>query len=284
MPRRKTKPIELFYFIDPISPKCWGLEPIIKKLWLEYGQYFSIRRILSGSISTLNIPSQRQHQELATAWDKTAIELGMSCDGTLWLENPICSPFRASIAIKAAEFQGMRLATVFLRKLQEAVFIDRIDISLQENLIAIAKASGLDENEFTLDLNSDIAAKSFQSDLQVSTDMYVDETPSLVFFHHDINDCGLKIAGTYSYAVYEQLLAERMSKQPKKAKLPELTTFLTMYDLVASQEIAIVYNWHPELVNQKMNELRVAGVVDKIPAKYGDFWRLIDRQVIGDAV
>ncbi len=284
MPRRKAKPIEIFYFVDPISPKCWGLEPIIKKLSLEYGQYFSIRRVLSGSITTLNIPSQRKHSELATAWDQIALNSGMSCDGSLWLENPICSPFKASIAVKAAEFQGKRLANAFLRKLQEAVFINKVNISLQDNLVLIAESVGLDKNEFVLDLNSDFAAKAFQSDLLVSSDMYVEETPSLVFFHHDIQDCGLKIAGSYSYAVYEQLLAERMSKEPKKAKLPELITFLDMYDLVASKEIAEVYNWSLETVNQRMSELQLAGAVDKIPAKHGDFWRLRDRHVVSDAV
>jgi predicted DsbA family dithiol-disulfide isomerase len=42
------KPVEIYLFIDPICPECWALEPILKKLQIEYGRYFSIKHVLSG--------------------------------------------------------------------------------------------------------------------------------------------------------------------------------------------------------------------------------------------
>ena len=44
------KPLEIYMFVDPLCPECWALEPIMKKLHIEYGQYFRIRYILSGQL------------------------------------------------------------------------------------------------------------------------------------------------------------------------------------------------------------------------------------------
>ncbi len=78
-------------------------------------------------------------KNLAQVWEKTASRSGMSCDGSLWFENPLSSPYTASIAIKAAELQGRKLAIRFLRKLQEFVFIGKKDISNIEVLTECAK-------------------------------------------------------------------------------------------------------------------------------------------------
>ncbi|GAE45147.1 GTP pyrophosphokinase domain [Mesobacillus boroniphilus JCM 21738] len=53
------KPIEIYMFVDPLCPECWALEPIIKKLQIEYGNYFSIRHVLSGKLATLNMSRKK---------------------------------------------------------------------------------------------------------------------------------------------------------------------------------------------------------------------------------
>ena len=47
------KPIEIYMFIDPLCPECWALEPIIKKLQIEYGKYFSIKHVLKRTVSQI---------------------------------------------------------------------------------------------------------------------------------------------------------------------------------------------------------------------------------------
>ena len=121
---RGKKPLEIYMFIDPLCPECWALEPILKKLHIEYGQYFRIRYILSGQLASLNLATKRKQEDLAQQWDKTASRSGMSCDGSLWIENPIDSPYLASFAIKAAELQGkhsgIRFLTLFTRTIISA--------------------------------------------------------------------------------------------------------------------------------------------------------------------
>ncbi|MFF5397712.1 ClpXP adapter SpxH family protein [Peribacillus butanolivorans] len=272
------KPIEIYVFVDPLCPECWGLEPIIRKLQIEYGQLFSLRHVLSGKIDSLNMGKNKNYENLAQVWEKTASRSGMSCDGSLWLENPISSPYSASIAIKAAELQGRKLAIRFLRQLQEHVFIGKRDISNIEVLTDCAKTVGLDVEEFLHDINSSSAAKGFQCDLKITSEMEVTEIPSLVFFNQNIEEEGIKVSGVYSYEVYVQILEDMLNGLPAPAEPPSLEAFLSCFKLVATKEIETVYNMNKNNVELEMKKLVLKQVAEKIPAKYGTFWRYTEKQ------
>ncbi|MFE0507403.1 ClpXP adapter SpxH family protein [Peribacillus butanolivorans] len=272
------KPIEIYVFVDPLCPECWGLEPIIRKLQIEYGQLFSLRHVLSGKIDSLNMGKNKNYENLAQVWEKTASRSGMSCDGSLWLENPISSPYSASIAIKAAELQGRKLAIRFLRQLQEHVFIGKRDISNIEVLTNCAKTVGLDVEEFLHDINSSSAAKGFQCDLKITSEMEVTEIPSLVFFNQNIEEEGIKVSGVYSYEVYVQILEDMLNGLPAPAEPPSLEEFLSCFKLVATKEIETVYNMNKNNVELEMKKLVLKQVAEKIPAKYGTFWRYTEKQ------
>jgi predicted DsbA family dithiol-disulfide isomerase len=271
------KPIEIYFFVDPICPECWALEPILKKLKIEYGRYFSIKHILSGKLANLNISKKKGYENIALQWEKTASRTGMSCDGNLWLENPISSPYIASIAIKAAELQGKRSGIHFLRKLQEVLFLEKKNISNFEVLMECAWNVGLDVKEFLSDIHSESAAKAFQCDLKITTEMDVHEIPTLVFFNENADDEGIKIAGAYSYEIYVQILEEMLTERPDQSPLPPIETFMRFFKLVGSKEIAVVYNMSVNDVNRKMKKLLLQQIVEEVPAKHGTFWKYIDQ-------
>ena len=269
------KPLEIYMFIDPLCPECWALEPILKKLHIEYGRYFSLKHVLSGRIANLNVSKRKNYEVIADLWEKTASRSGMSCDGSLWLENPVASPYIASIAIKAAELQGRRAGIRFLRKLQEKLFIGKQNISDFEVLKVCAENAGLDVEEFISDFHSESAAKAFQCDLKITTEMEVQEIPTLVFFNENAEDEGIKITGPYPYEVYVQILEEMLSEEPIKNQPPPLDAFLKYFKLVASKEIAVVYNMSISQVEREMKKLLLLQKVEQLPAKYGTFWRYV---------
>jgi predicted DsbA family dithiol-disulfide isomerase len=269
------KPLEIYMFIDPLCPECWALEPILKKLHIEYGNYFSLKHVLSGRIANLNVSKRKNYEVIADLWEKTASRSGMSCDGSLWLENPVASPYIASIAIKAAELQGRKAGIRFLRKLQENLFIDKQNISHFEVLKSCAENAGLDVEEFISDFHSESAAKAFQCDLKITTEMEVQEIPTLVFFNENAEDEGIKITGPYPYEVYVQILEEMLSEEPIKNQPPPLDAFLKYFKLVASKEIAVVYNMSVSQVEREMKKLLLLQKVEQLPAKYGTFWRYV---------
>src|SRR5690606_3501662 len=110
--------------------------------------YFSLKYILTGQIARLNLNKKQHYEHIAEIWERTASRTGMSCDGTLWFENPISSPHLASVAIKAAELQGRRAGIRFLRKVRERLFLGKQNISEVDVLKDCAIVAGLDVDEF----------------------------------------------------------------------------------------------------------------------------------------
>jgi predicted DsbA family dithiol-disulfide isomerase len=274
----ETKPLEIYLFIDPLCPECWGLEPIIKKLIIEYGRFFTLKHVLSGTLATLNMRRRHKPETIAKVWERTACRSGMSCDGSLWLENPISSPFAPSIAIKAAELQGKRAGIRFLRKLQELLFLEKQNVSDISVLIDCATRVGLDVDEFVRDLQSPSASKAFQCDLKITSEMDVNEIPTLVFFNENIEDEGIKISGSYPYEIYVELIHELLGFHPEPSPPPPLESFLSHFKFVATKEIAVVYNMTVNEAEKEMKKLQLKQKVEKVPVKHGTFWRYISKE------
>ncbi|MFC4320633.1 ClpXP adapter SpxH family protein [Litchfieldia salsa] len=270
------KPLEIYMFIDPLCPECWALEPILKKLFIEYGRFFTIRHILSGRLATLN-PGKQKVENIAQVWERTASRTGMSCDGNLWFENPISTPYSVSIAVKAAELQGKRLGNRYLRKLQELLFLEKQNISDEQVLIDCASSVGLDVDEFYRDLHSTSAAKAFQCDLKITSEMEVDQIPTLVFFNENIEDEGVKITGYYQYEMYVHIIQEMLGEEFLPQQPPSIEEFVCFFKFVASKEIAEVYNMTISEVEHEMKKLLLKQKVEQFPAKYGTFWRFIEE-------
>ncbi|MGG0463123.1 ClpXP adapter SpxH family protein [Priestia aryabhattai] len=271
------KPLEIYVFVDPLCPECWALEPILKKLQIEYGQLLSLKHVLGGNLQQLNIGAQQRFEHIAKSWEKTGSRSGMSCDGNLWLENPIDTPYAASIAIKAAGLQGKKQGIRFLRRLQEVVFLEKQNVTEESVLIQCAKHVGLDVNEFVKDLHSDYAAKAFQCDLKITSEMDVDEIPTLVFFNEKVEEEGIKISGYYSYETYVHIIKEMLEIDPDPACLPPLRSFLSCFQFVASQEVAVVYGLSLEEAEKELKKLQLQQVVERVPVKYGTFWRSTEK-------
>ena len=270
------KPIEIYLFIDPVCAECWELEPILKKLQIEYGRYFSLKYVLSGKLTDLNIRKKRKCDNRAEYFEKTASQSGMNCDRNLKIENPAHSPFIASIAIKAAELQGRKAGIRFIRHIREVILLEKQDITNFDVLKECAKSAGLDVEEFISDIHSKSAAKAFQCDLKITSEMDVQEIPTLVFFNENAEEEGIKIAGVYPYGIYVQILEEMLSEKPYQSPPPPLEAFMKFFRLVASKDIAIVYNMPIAQVDREMKKLLLKQKVEQITASNGKFWRYIE--------
>lgn len=279
------KPIEIYAFIDPSSPDCWALEPMIKKLTIEYGQYFKLRYFIGGNLNTLNTYSPRDKdtektaQEQAERWEQISRRYGMPCNGDVWYEKPISSTYNAAIAVKAAELQGKRAGLKFLRKLREAFFLKKKNITEEDILIRCADEAGLDVNEFRRDIHASEAVKAFQCDMKTTSEMEVDHLPTLVFLNANAEDAGIKITGNYPYEAYEQAICEMLGRQPQTAEPPTIEDFMKKYPLVATKEIAVVYDLSSDEVERKMKKLLLKQQVERIPVKYGTCWKYRGREM-----
>lgn len=269
------KPLEIYLFIDPLSADCWALEPKIKKLLLEYEPYVRIKHILSSSLDTLNCQTEKKRKEIAKSWNETAKKSGMPCDGSQWLSNPVKSPFLASVAVKAAEMQGKKAGSRFLRSIQEQLFVEQKNISDYDVLLQCAEKSRLDLEEFIHDMNSATASKAFQCDVKIASEMEVNSTPTLVFFNENIEDEGIKVDGLYPYEIYSQIVEQMLEDTPEKNQLPSIEEFLMRFKIAATIEVAEVYSISVKEAEKKLKKLMFNKKVEKVEARNGTFWRYI---------
>ncbi|MBU9723634.1 ClpXP adapter SpxH family protein, partial [Bacillus alkalicola] len=254
LPERGKKPIEIYIFIDPLCPECWALEPIIKKLQMEYSPYFTLKTFLGNELKSLNQPcgskNGSQLKQLAKTYNETAKRTGMPCDGDVWTDNTF-TPYNAIIGVKAAELQGKAIGFKYLRRLREALFLHKRNIASNEVLIDCSKeVEGMDIEEFKKDIHSQSATKAFQSDVKTTKEMGVTSVPTLVFFNDDVEEPGLKVTGLYDYHVYVNIMEDMLDKEMEKCPPLPLEAFLKFYSLVAAKEISVVFDWTLEEVEK----------------------------------
>ncbi|MDQ0341370.1 putative DsbA family dithiol-disulfide isomerase [Lederbergia wuyishanensis] len=255
-----NKPMEIYLFIDPFCAECWSLSPIINKLQIEYGDYFTLKYVLCGNLSFWN-------QKGVNLGDKKNIKK-LKNDHQIFP-----TPHLAAISIKAAELQGKKAGIRFIRRLQELLFVENADITDINVIQQCAKHVGLDIEEFIRDVYSQSSANAFQCDLKISSEMEVNEMPAMVFFNENIEDEGLKITGLYSYDIYVQLLTEMLERFPKPAEKPPLELFLSTNPIMASKDLAMIYDVPVQQIEKQMKKLQLQRKVQKINAKNGHFWK-----------
>ncbi|ALC86275.1 dithiol-disulfide isomerase [Bacillus sp. FJAT-22090] len=254
-----NKPIEMYIFLDPLCSACWDLQPIIRKLQVEYGQYFTVRTVLSTQISKLNTVCKKpKEQILKTEYDVSEIE----------------HPVFPTIAVKAAEFQGKKAAIRYFNKLQEHLFLKTRNVTSFSVLQDLANEVKIDVKEFTNDFQSKECARSFQNDLSITSEMEVTSFPSIVFFNENIEDEGIKVSGIYPYEIYVQILSEMLYEEPKKQQPPTLEKLFDWFHSISTSEIACYYNISEQLAEREMKKRLLLQEVERVFIEGNVLWQL----------
>lgn len=242
---KANKPIIIYQFIDPFCDHCWQLELIIKKLALEYGNFFIVRPIIS----------------LNSSFRNTTIK-----------ENICFLKHNLGLAIKAAELQGNKTGRQFLSKIQEGYFIYNNDFFNEEILMEYAELTDLDLDEFANDIFSNSAKKAFQTDLKLIKEMHIKEFPSLVFSSKHNERHNLKVTGLADYNAYVQLIYKLLNNIPKRQKKPPIHLFLKEQGLLSLENIAFIYDWPLEDTKKRLNELKLKGLIKELTISSQKYW------------
>lgn len=253
----------MYVFVDPFCMDCWTLSPIVKKLQIQYGDYFTLKHVLAGDLTVLN------------SGKSGTPKAGRKADPAASPEKTVHMPHLAAISIKAAELQGKRAGIRYLRRLQELHFMEQADITDIYVLEQCASHVGLDQKEFLHDLYSSSAARAFQCDLIIASEMNVGEMPAVVFFNERIEDEGLKISGLYSYDIYVHILTEMLGGYVQPTELPPLELYLSANPMVSTRDLAVIYDMPVQKIERKMKKLQLQRRVERIHTKNGSYWKYI---------
>ncbi|WP_425352506.1 ClpXP adapter SpxH family protein [Alkalicoccus urumqiensis] len=279
---RQNQVIEMYVFLDPLCPECWAMEPMMKKLRMEYGDFLRFHVVLTHDLESYNSPCGSHFRslmkEMAQSYNETGCRTGMPCDGDVWYENDLdrTTPYTAVMAVKAAELQGRAVGSRYLRRLREALFMYKENIADDHVLINCAiRTEGMDVDEFVKDLHSPSTEKALSGDQCTAREMDITSTPTFVFFGMDTDEPGLKVEGLYPYHVYESILEDLHPEELNKRKPIPLLDFVQSYSIVATKEIAVVYDMSLEEAGREMRKLKLQQKVEEVPAKHGSFWRAL---------
>ena len=268
----ENKVVKIIYYTDPICSSCWGIEPQLRKLKLEYGDYFEIDYRMGGLLPnwSYNSGGISKPSDVAHHWDEASLYYEMPIDGNVWIEDPLDSSYPSCIAMKAAQIQSKEKAVKFMRILREGLYLDKKNIAKWENIAEAAKLADLDVQKLKIDYDGD-AKKLFEEDLKLGKSLGVRGFPTLFF--SDGNNNQLIVYGSKPYASYENALLA-IFPDAKKTSIPN-TNALALFDVfptLAPKEYAVILDISNTQAKDILEKLHKEGKLDKKTIKNGSIY------------
>lgn len=268
-----SKPVKIIYFTDPICSSCWGIEPQLRRLKLEYGNSIEIEYRMGGLLPdwSYNSGGISKPSDVAHHWDEVSVYYDMPIDGDVWLEDPLNSSYPPSIAFKAAQLQNEQKAILFLRAIREMVFLQKKNITKWEHLELAAKSVGLDP----ILLKKDYEGKAIQlmnADLKLGRDLCVRGFPTMI-----VSDTTGKKEVVYGSRPYEDYANAVLGLYPQakpSAYDQSWVGLFTTYQTLTAKEYSELSGLSRSKSEEKLNELFAKGFLDKVTTKNGSIWKL----------
>lgn len=266
-----VKPVRIIYFTDPICSSCWGIEPQLRRMKLEYAGSLDIEYRMGGLLPdwSYNSGGISKPSDVASHWDEVSRHYDMPIDGDVWLEDPLHSSYPPSIAFKAAEMQDKHKAISFLRVLREMVFLQKKNITRWEHLAAAAEKTGLDTRQLQKDYEGK-ANQLFQEDLALARQLGVRGFPTMFF----IDDQGKqeKVYGRKSYDVYENVINTLYPSVTKHIFNNSWSALFSKYPTLTTREFAELSGTTRVEALQELQDLYDRGLLKKLEIKNGILW------------
>ncbi len=266
------KPVKVIYYTDPICSSCWGIEPQLRKLKLEYGNSIEIEYRMGGLLPdwSYNSGGISKPSDVAHHWDEVSVYYDMPIDGDVWLEDPLNSSYPPSIAFKAAQLQDNEKAILFLREIREMVFLQKKNIAKWEHLEVAAKKVGLNVGVLKADYEGK-AKELFQEDLKLGKELGVRGFPTMFF----VDEKGNKefVYGTKPYAFYEMAILKLAPSEPKQEYSKSWETLFAKYPTLTAKEFSELSGTPRKESEQLLDDLTLYGKLEKMTTKNGSLWK-----------
>ncbi len=273
----KEKPLHIVYFSDPICSYCWNLDGYLRKLELEYGDYFTLEERMGGLMPEFGVESYEGEvtdpSKMAHMWNKVSEDLRVPVNGNVWLKNPLKSSFPASIAFKAAEMQSKEKGMKLLRRLREALFVEAKDISNWAVIETEAKAVGLDLEKFKTAFNDGSAKAEFDKDLKLTREAGVDLFPTLFVINK--RDMHSELSAPTMYIQLEEAI--KKLNEGAKLKTYDKENVLALVEKFGStnlKEMSILTGKTFPVCEDLLDKLVQEDKLVEIKSAKGSLWRI----------
>lgn len=270
--QKMEKPVKVVYFTDPICSSCWGIEPQLRKLKLEYGNYIDIEYRMGGLLPDWSYSGGgiSKPSDVAHHWDEVSVYYDMPIDGDVWLEDPLYSSYPPSIAFKAAQIQDNEKAVLFLREIREMLFLQKKNITRWEHVKIAAEKVGLNAEQLKTDFEG-TAKALFEEDLMIARSYGVRGFPTIFF----LDNMGKKeiVYGSRPYSFYETAVLKIHSRAIKSEYGKDWETLFSKYPSLTAKEFSVLSETPREESEKQLDDLATIGCLDKRMTKNGAIWR-----------
>lgn len=174
----KDKKATVLQFTDPVCTWCWGSEPILRRLEINYQEHLNIGFIMGGLVKDIrefqddflgiggNV--EKSNKNIVAHWLEASERHGMpvKAEGFNLFSDEYPSSYPQNIAIKAASLENEELSKKLLRRIREATEMEAQKTNRTEVLIQLASEVGLNVTKFIENITNGKAELLFKKDLQ----------------------------------------------------------------------------------------------------------------------
>jgi predicted DsbA family dithiol-disulfide isomerase len=271
--KANKKPVKIIYFTDPICSSCWGIEPQLRKLKLEYGDNIEIEYRMGGLLPnwSYNSGGISKPSDVAKHWDEVSVYYDMPIDGNVWLEDPLSSSYPPSIAFKAAQIQDNEKAILFLREIREMVFLQKKNITKWEYLELAGKKVGFNIVKLKADYEEK-AKKLFEEDLKLGRELGVRGFPTIFFT--DIEGNKEMVYGSKPYNTFENALVKLYPTVSKTTYDKTWSSVFSKYHSLTAKEFSELTGTPRNESEKYLDDLKAKGHLEILTTKNGAIWTL----------
>ena len=254
--------VEVRYYTDPACPWSWSLEPIVRRLMVEFGEGLSWTYVMGGLARDFTGGGDKgeAYSRLISHWLDVADVGGMPLDPRIWTEGPIGSSYPACMAVKAAAEQGDPYR--YLREVREGIFCFRRKLDTTEALVEAARAAGLNVERFRVDLGSNAIVEAFGYDLEDFRAREL-ELPSMV-----VGD--RVVSGFAPYEEYREAVV--VAGADASGDRPEVPEALRRFGRMAAREVEEVCGLRGPQASAELWKLALDWRVKAVRVLTGELW------------
>jgi predicted DsbA family dithiol-disulfide isomerase len=272
--KTSDKALTITYFTDPICSSCWVLQPILRKLLLEYDDRISIEYRMGGLLPSWESYSDKRitkPSDAAALWDEIRKKEKIPINGDIWMDDPLMSSYPPCIAFKAAQRQDKDKAIFFLRRLKEMLFMEKKNINKWENMEKAALFCGLDAALLQKQMSNE-GIEDFMKDLELGKKLDIHVFPTLIFKKNGVQDEILK--GLKSYEIIKDTILKYIPKARKNSTLPKPEELFKLYNNMTEKEFAFLLNLNQDQASEELKRLHFEGIISKVTLKEVEYWQL----------
>jgi 2-polyprenyl-6-methoxyphenol hydroxylase-like FAD-dependent oxidoreductase/predicted DsbA family dithiol-disulfide isomerase len=276
--QKQKKSLQVLYFTDPVCSTCWIIQPLLRKLHLEYNKYLDIKYCMGGLLPSwegYNRGQIKQPSDAAKHWEDVCRQHEIPLDGDVWFEDPLPSSYPPSIAFKAAQMQDNDKAILFLRRIKEMLFLEKKNIIKWEYLEKAAFETGLDSARLKRDFDGK-AQELFKADLELASDLGIKVFPTLIF--SDGAEQLARLAGYHPYERFENIILKLLPDAVKEPIIPNPYKLFSTFFSMTDKEYSVLSDVSQEEAKRQLTSLFEEGVIERHDSKNGTIWtrKLVD--------